>query len=930
MWKGALALTCLSSLFTFATAHGVPWIAADWDGQEPQFPPGSLFWKTNEYPRCPMLYRTMLEVSQDTITAAGFRISFSDFAYIFLNGQQTASFAQRDVESRLPRRLDVELSHLLKPGRNVLIISTSGKGFSLQGRIGYTEGSVHQFASDSNSWKVQKLPPLTMLEFEPFMQSDFDDSRWFPVKETEQEQSIPDDELVQIISQLGIQRLEKLDKDARWRLNMLISRGIAVVDWEAYGWAGPARLPGWVIDAARQVLETDGEPGWHSAAADALTWYVRLSDDAVNMENYVVGLKALKAPVEHVNACENAAKMMHEVLGQMEPKIRDGKYPDAVEMAAKGKTAIEQARSARIINDLCWGLDNKFGWLDTSAMMDNDVAAWGLQIDSSVEVFASPLSPAALITANETEFTISGWNDLEPLKVYNKPANLGPVSLWAVIDGKVTGLKPGEDGVVYDQAVNGELSENWAVLVNDLSAGGHLPIELVFLESPVSTAFKAGEKGTSEVTVTFDKPGARFFILRPLKEWRGLLQQARVLKDDPEDGNQAQRYIKQFRFWSQVLLNYPVTFSEVFVRDPEDRRAILVADVYNYWEQEDEWGTEPIRIAPLPPLATYGLMMEYPGLEVVGEAENLDSRGVWGDHIAAVGKDYIVYRIPIDPIKRFGGFTSYCFGWTDIGQPGSITEIETIKRTGANTFRPQHNQTGEPAMKTLNWCWERGIQNVFNTDEKWVPDVCEHFRRLAQQCKDYPPDAVAYDLLNEPETRDPIAYDALIRKITAAIREIDKTHLIYVEVFPPWGPSASPFPRAAFENLKPTGDEPTCYSFHDYEFRLPPRWPNDEHDIRDIIARWIPAFKFGIDSRRPIHLGEFGGFEQTEQSVYDNPCALTMMMDYLRIFDQFGWHWHYYANRGTVRVRRDGSLQDSYVQDAYRRYFSRGTFNVNR
>jgi hypothetical protein len=391
MWKSALALTCLSSLFTFATAHGVLWIAPDWNGQEPQFPPGSLFWKTNEYPRCPVLYRTVLEVAQDTITAAGFRIRFQDFAYIFLNGRQIASFAQGD-EGNGTKNLDVELSHLLKPGRNVLIVSTFAKGFSLQGRIGYTDGSIHQFASDASSWKVQRLPPLTMLEFEPFMQYDFDDSQLFPVKETEQEQSIPDAELEQIIKQLTAQRLEKLDKDARWRLKMLASKGIAVVDWEAYGWAGAARLPEWVLDAARQALETDGKPGWHNAAAEALTWYVRLSDDAANMENYVVGLKALKVPVEHVNACEDAGKIMHEVLGQMEPKIREGKYPDAVEMAAEGKTAIKQARSARVINDLCWGLDNKFGWFDTSAMMDNDVAGWGLQIDSSVEVFASPLS----------------------------------------------------------------------------------------------------------------------------------------------------------------------------------------------------------------------------------------------------------------------------------------------------------------------------------------------------------------------------------------------------------------------------------------------------------------------------------------------------------------------------------------------------------
>jgi hypothetical protein len=54
------------------------------------------------------------------------------------------------------------------------------------------------------------------------------------------------------------------------------------------------------------------------------------------------------------------------------------------------------------------------------------------------------------------------------------------------------------------------------------------------------------------------------------------------------------------------------------------------------------------------------------------------------------------------------------------------------------------------------------------------------------------------------------------------------------------------------------------------------------------------------------------------------------MMDYLRVFDQFGWHWHYYidpflTDRNLLRPRRDGSLEESYVHEAVRRYFDRGT-----
>ena len=55
-----------------------------------------------------------------------------------------------------------------------------------------------------------------------------------------------------------------------------------------------------------------------------------------------------------------------------------------------------------------------------------------------------------------------------------------------------------------------------------------------------------------------------------------------------------------------------------------------------------------------------------------------------------------------------------------------------------------------------------------------------------------------------------------------------------------------------------------------------------------------------------------------------------MMLDFLDVFEQFGWHWHYYSNRGITRVRRDGSLEESGVQEAVRRHFARGTFNATR
>ncbi len=926
-------LTAAVILFIIAAPASAAWLVPDWAGREPQFPPGSWLWQTGKYPTCPIVYRTVVEVRDKPLAFAAFRAKAHTFAYVFLNGELISEYyPQRETSPA--ERLDVELTTLLKPGRNVLVISTA-QGFSLKGAVKYADGAAASFTDDPASWKVQKLPPLTMLEYEPCMKPDFDDSGWFNLKPSDEEAvDISVAGLETVAASLETQRLRSLDEDAKWRLRMLAQKGIAVVDWTAYGWAGPNRLETWLLDLARIDPNAPAEPGSVHNRAEALASCVRLADEKVNLQNYVTGLKALNAPAEQIEACQNAADALEKTVSEMTAQIHAGKYADAAAAATKGQKALADARKNRVINDLCSCLDNKFGWFETNAILESRPADWGLDVNCPADVLSSPLSPASLITLKGKELVLTGWETLEPGRIYErKTPNTGPVCLWAKIAGKVTSLPPPRDGenaaTVYDRAANGPLEENWVLLVHDLTAGGPLPIQLVFLAEPDKITFEPGQKGTRKVTVAFDAPGARLFALRPLREWRGYMQMARDLTESPLRLDPVAEYIEQCRLWSRSLLHYPVTFSEVFLPDPDNKRSILVADVYNYLRFEDSWKTTPQTIAPLPPLATFGLLTNYPGLDVISSAQKLGSNAKWGDNIAAVDADHIVYRVPIDPIKRFGGFTSYCFGGTDIGEPGGHLEIKAVALSGCNSYRPQHNQTGRRAIQTIDWCQEFGLQNCFNADEKWVPDVVAHYRTLAEECKDYPPDAVAYDLLNEPETRLAVDYDALIRKVTNAIRAIDKTHLIYVEAFPPWAPGAKPFPQGAFEQLKLTGDPLTCCSFHDYEFRLPPRWPNDKNDITSLLDRWVPVFRYSVENRVPIHLGEFGAFEQTKNSPFDNKCTITLLNDYLKIFDHFGWHFHYYSNRGVTRVKRDGTLGESLVQQTYRQYFKKGTFNIN-
>jgi hypothetical protein len=390
-----LVALALSAFLGGVSASAAPWVAPDWAGKEPTYKPGSLYWRTGEYPTCPILYRTVIRVEQRPVMGAVLQARFNDFGYVFLNGKQIASIDARDAQG--PLMLEVELTGL-KPGPNVLVISTQAAGFSLDGGVSYARGSWVRFASGTSNWKVQKLAPLTMLEYDPSMQAGFDDAAWFSVREAAGEATaLSDEALTELHSRLAARRLGMLDEDGRWRLTMLASKGIAIVDWEAHGWSGAGRLPAWVTAMAR--AGDDGAPaGAVHTKAEALCRYVVLSDDAQNLENHAVGMAALGAPAGEVAAFRDAAAAMRPLLSEMEQHLRAGRFEQSVATAQRAEAIAAGIRKGRLINNLNRCLDNKFGWFDSPAVLDSDPTAWGLTVGPSASLFTSALSPAALIS----------------------------------------------------------------------------------------------------------------------------------------------------------------------------------------------------------------------------------------------------------------------------------------------------------------------------------------------------------------------------------------------------------------------------------------------------------------------------------------------------------------------------------------------------
>ncbi|HUU26690.1 MAG TPA: cellulase family glycosylhydrolase, partial [archaeon] len=99
--------------------------------------------------------------------------------------------------------------------------------------------------------------------------------------------------------------------------------------------------------------------------------------------------------------------------------------------------------------------------------------------------------------------------------------------------------------------------------------------------------------------------------------------------------------------------------------------------------------------------------------------------------------------------------------------------------------------------------------NMFFTNAEFKTRYIEFWEEIAARYVENG-GGLAYDLMNEPH--DSLArtqWSRYAKELTRAIREIDTLHTIVIEP-PDWG-----WPEG-FDNLEPTGDKNTVYSFHFY------------------------------------------------------------------------------------------------------------------
>jgi len=189
-------------------------------------------------------------------------------------------------------------------------------------------------------------------------------------------------------------------------------------------------------------------------------------------------------------------------------------------------------------------------------------------------------------------------------------------------------------------------------------------------------------------------------------------------------------------------------------------------------------------------------------------------------------------------------------------------------------------------------------------------EVASHYRGC--------PSIVGYDLMCEPhpddEAKQPLGdWNALAKKITAAIREVDKATPILVNS------SGWAYPQL-FDELRPTGDRRTVYTVHFYDphyythqkpadkvvypgFRVPGK--EVSWDKATLEAKFAPVRAFQQKHKVPILVGEFG-------CARFAPGVEQWFRDQLDLYEQYGWSWAYWSFRewDVMNIERTAESAD--------------------
>ncbi|MBM4035865.1 MAG: hypothetical protein FJ291_29350 [Planctomycetes bacterium] len=524
-----------------------------------------------------------------------------------------------------------------------------------------------------------------------------------------------------------------------------------------------------------------------------------------------------------------------------------------------------------------------------------------------VTSFASAMSPAVVLATDGPALELRGWE----AKGYALPTS----ATFAAGDG----VRHEVLGTEGDETDGAALSENWVLL-----SGSGRDTLTVLERAPKSLSWKRNAFGGMSGTIAWEKGPVRAAIL---------VMPEGVKLDEAE-----------CRWWARALRRYPVSATEMVT--PGSPQTCRIK--YHYLDLGGFGKLEPLTVAPVPMLFSYGLRYKHPGL-AIKNARTTSYHSEHAPYMVVENTDTVEYEAPpVDRSKVMKG-VGELFGKMkpEHNARGGLPEDVMFKRMGewgfdhlryafafhANWDLPLAKFMGGPIIEDNEAAWKRldqliektnaaGMQMMlcwfFNEDQPqadtggavrnstryWQArpeaqkNAFELWRRIAARYADKPEWAISYDFFNEPAYLNPAHWNQVIKELTAIIRSVDKRHMIVWESADGW---AQPHWCLWME---PAKDPNVLYSFHHYGkhwgYAYDEYYPSYKktHEASHIDP-WLHAILFGIRHNVPIHCGEFG-----LSMLQPAGSGEAWLNDYLALFERFGigWNWWNYSGQDTYRT----------------------------
>jgi len=189
--------------------------------------------------------------------------------------------------------------------------------------------------------------------------------------------------------------------------------------------------------------------------------------------------------------------------------------------------------------------------------------------------------------------------------------------------GSIKTAKPGDS--------IGSLDSPWLVAWST-SAQNHevIPVLIRFEKGPNRLTFQ------DSIQATFAGPAGHVAVMPLLGIRRGGVADWQSLPGDQ---------VEEADFWSRALMRFPIEADETYKVD-ERRHSVTIRDRYRYESFQDDWHTDPLNLAPAPPITDVAEQNGYPVVWNTAGVKRSPLSTFWGPFAYREGEE-LAYTIPI-------------------------------------------------------------------------------------------------------------------------------------------------------------------------------------------------------------------------------------------------------------------------------------------